>query len=536
MTTWVRRTIALGILVAGCGYSYEAKDPSLAQNWDVEDQRAFYRTTQGSQLMPYEWFLALERPDSRELFVADQLRRFGYLADARSDDNPDGLPIGFVKHEGSAYIGQREVDGDWIGMTCAACHTAELVIDGQSHRIDGAPTDADFLAFIQELDGAIQQTSSDPEKFERFRERIGAGREVQGEMADLAERFGAFVEQSTPRDETGQELPWGRGRLDAVTLILNQVAYRRFPDDSNVVRPNAPVSYPFLWDTHQQPHNQWNGVSKGSLSRNTTQVLGVFATFDPDSLRRNSVEIDNLEDLQQLVVNLRSPRWTDPAYGLPALDHSLIDGPGRGRELYENHCASCHAVLKRSDDQVDSVPIMLNTLSEIGTDPGMATLFAERRFVLEAGGDELDPQAFLVRTLFGIWLKNPIDALLDGAIEDGLAPSLTDDLLVYKARPLNGIWATAPYLHNGSVPDMVELMKAPEDRVKDFCVGGRTFSPKTLGFEYTEPVEGVCPPGTTRLDVTQPGNSNAGHDPESYGAGDLTEEQISYIIEFIKSE
>ena len=55
--------------------------------------------------------------------------------------------------------------------------------------------------------------------------------------------------------------------------------------------------------------------------------------------------------------------------------------------------------------------------------------------------------------------------------------------LVYKARPLNGIWATAPYMHNGSIPNLWELLKKPEDRLTSFWVGSREFDPARVGYK-----------------------------------------------------
>jgi hypothetical protein len=77
----------------------------LDQGWNEDDRTWFYTTSQGSQMMPYSWFMAIERPDSEALFVYDKLARFGYLPPYPSrmldERNPDGLPIGFVLDPGS---------------------------------------------------------------------------------------------------------------------------------------------------------------------------------------------------------------------------------------------------------------------------------------------------------------------------------------------------------------------------------------------------------------------------------------------------
>jgi hypothetical protein len=93
----------------------------------------------------------------------------------------------------------------------------------------------------------------------------------------------------------------------------------------------------------------------------------------------------------------------------------------------------------------------------------------------------------------------------------------------YKARPLNGIWATAPYLHNGSVPSLAELLKRPAERVKSFHVGSQEYDPVKVGFKDD--------PNQPVFDTTADGNSNAGHD---YG-GQLNDTERKDLLEYLKS-
>lgn len=95
---------------------------------------------------------------------------------------------------------------------------------------------------------------------------------------------------------------------------------------------------------------------------------------------------------------------------------------------------------------------------------------------------------------------------------------------VYRARPLNGIWATGPFLHNGSVPSIAELLLAPAKRPQTFHVGSRELDPVKVGFEN------VKGDGTMLFDTRIPGNSNAGH---VYGTR-LSDEDKSALLEYIK--
>ena len=86
--------------------------------------------------------------------------------------------------------------------------------------------------------------------------------------------------------------------------------------------------------------------------------------------------------------------------------------------------------------------------------------------------------------------------------EEALAPDVAPDK-GYKARSLNGIWATAPYLHNGSVPNLRTLLS--NDRGMGFWVGNNTFDPKNVGLSIEKG------PNASWFDPTVPGNSNQGH-------------------------
>jgi len=570
------------LMFSGCG-GYTQIDPALdqGQNWGKAEQKAFYQTSQGSQIIRYGWFLALEQPNSADLFLADKLARFGYLPDlfpSDADYNPQNLPVGFVR--------DNDEKGAWIGMTCAACHTSELKFKGKSYRIDGAPTDADFYEFISELSKSLLKTAKDDDKFARFAARVESQPESLGlkfsesepdlrtDLQKEAKNFKCFVIRSTPTKEKNETerfncMPlemkqtegrrWGKARLDAVALIVNEVAYHLVKDSNNIANPNAPVSYPFLWDTHQQPRVQWNGVSNGELSRNTTEVLGVFAKFEAAHPSKNTVKLSNLMDLEDLVEQLRSPRWKDFNFTDKFIEAKRDKLREDGKELYEKRCQRCHDVNDREKDQVDSLFIVLNPvngnfefkpdrdvgedLRPIDTDPAMAMNFDERTVRIEKGGERLSVPEALGVLLPKIWRKSIFNALLVGGFQELVGESV-EELRVYKARPLNGIWATAPYLHNGSVPNMMELLKPvnapkPEDRrVTKFCVGSREFDPDLLGFKSVPDsskldTNGGC--GDNFLfDTTIPGNLNTGHD--NYGEEVLTEDERWAIIEFIKGE
>ncbi len=107
------------------------------------------------------------------------------------------------------------------------------------------------------------------------------------------------------------------------------------------------------------------------------------------------------------------------------------------------------------------------------------------------------------------------------------ARATSNPLLAYKGRPLDGIWATAPYLHSGSVANLYEILLPGNERLQKFWVGSSEFDPVKVGFQTTEGS------GTTLLDTSWPGSSRLGHD--TYGNDTFTEEQRWQLVEYMKS-
>ncbi|MEJ7636541.1 MAG: hypothetical protein WKF75_00765 [Singulisphaera sp.] len=106
------------------GTPTETKIVYLEQNWSIDDSLRYYFTTQGSQIVPYTWSLALEQPDAAKPFLGDDhMLKFGYLIQEKGPRNPDALPVGFVKDDGKERA--------WLGFTCAACHVAGRLQGGR---------------------------------------------------------------------------------------------------------------------------------------------------------------------------------------------------------------------------------------------------------------------------------------------------------------------------------------------------------------------------------------------------------------------
>ncbi len=194
----------------------------LDQAWSQADREMFYQISQGARLIAYDIFLNLEAADSQELFRSDaNSERYGLTPQApNSRTNPDGLPIGLTK----TVFTEGRWKSETVGVTCALCHTGELTYKGKHIRIDGGiATRFDIMAYFAAADAAMQTTLTDAAKFDRLATRLGASSsmdksELRKRLASDAERVHYYSARvmATP-------VPWGPGRIDAGTLIVNRV-------------------------------------------------------------------------------------------------------------------------------------------------------------------------------------------------------------------------------------------------------------------------------------------------------------------------
>jgi hypothetical protein len=519
------------------------------QNWSPEDSQRFYFTPQGSEVLPYSWFLALEQADNETLFRDNvNLARFRYLAQKPDSMNVDGLPVGFVK--------DRVGDRDWLGVTCAACHTNQIDYQNVGYRIDGGPAMADIGGFMMELTAALEATRNDPAKFSRFATAIlGANAAVteqeklRSDMDDIIGRRAGYNARNLPAGAVA-----GYGRVDALGAILNEVFHQalRQTDQvsitANTQPADAPVSYPFLWDTTHHDRVQWIGVAKnggplrlGNLGRNVGEVLGVFGDVDFEDTSqpgyRSSVNVVNLHRLDGWLDSLWSPEW--PA-AFPALDPVKV---AAGAQLYDAQCAECHALIDRTDPQrrIQAVMTAADTDSRTADNffnrEGLTGLLAGRSVRFFPPGGAKFPasdtgDAVLGHAVIGTILGSPFEAPDDGlATIDFQRPpgAVRGEGAQYKARPLNGIWATAPYLHNGSVPTLYDLLQPSSQRPATFRVGSRRFDPQHVGFVTDAP---GFPEFRARAQDGSPilGDSNVGHE---YGSL-LSDEERLQLLEYLK--
>lgn len=557
------------VKVALPGQQPDAKLVYLEQNWTPAESLQFYFTSQGSQILPYDWFLKLEQAaDTTALRDDKNLLRFGYLLQNKDTLNPDALPVGFVKDVGS--------DRAWLGLTCAACHTSQLDYKGVGYRIDGGPSLADVRGFLVAVTESLKATRDQADKFERFAAKVSDPKDtLKATLSEIIRQREGYNVRNFPADM----LPL-HGRVDAFGAIMNEVFHAiakppPAPDDykANTGIANAPVSYPCLWDTPQHDRVQWNGVAQnaglGGLGRNVGEVLGVFGKVvvpDPPGMTgyQSTTKVKNLLAIEASLKRLWSPQWPS---GFPKIDSTLRE---QGRLAYlKARCNECHTEPEKFD-RTDPLRRVIAQMRAVGTDSLMATNFATRRpstgklegaYLKVVGLSALGSEKFqakasaddvlghvVIGTILGSGYDAPPDELT--AIEfkkqkpriigGQAAPIAPGGGGTYKARPLNGVWATAPYLHNGSVPTLYHLLLPAKDRPKSFPIGSREFDPEHVGLNIL-----VNAPGgsvfVARNDDGKPvdGNSNEGHEFGTEAARGtethLDENERRALLEYLKS-
>lgn len=523
----------------------------LDQGWDQNLRNQFYFTPQGSRLIPADWFLALETTDDSILFSArENLQRYGFIyAEGNSDLNPHNLPIGFALDRQSLPEG-----GVSLGLTCAACHTADVMVGGKRIRIDGGPANLDFDSFYAELDEAVHRTFYNKKAFARFAARVirqPTPEKIQALRARFAEFQTLLAGESVMRAPAHRS---GYGRVDALTQIINSLAVVDQKDPANLVAPDAPTSYPHLWLTPQLEFVQWNPIAASPIGRNGGEVLGVFGTAqlhgsEPQRYE-SSLLIKELGLLEQWVERLQPPKWDERLLG--PINRELA---ATGKTLFDRHCSVCHnAPPYRYTDPAKNLfgkkflEIGRVNFRTVGTDPLYVQALLERTVRTNSATSEANGGQTIVPALE--FFLNAVTPVVERAMNEaqltpqerivlngfrlrppagpnqkpqGYSPPNFDDL---KAGPLAGIWATGPYLHNGSVPTIDDLLKPADKRPVEFWTGFRELDREKLGFVSTSA------PGRFKLDTNMPGNGKQGHE---YPKPPLNPDERKALIEFLKT-
>jgi hypothetical protein len=525
----------------------------LDQGWSKADRDTYYWISQGTVMMSFDIYQNLELANSQELFRSDaNIERQGLIPSPPDPDvNPDGLPVGIAK--------DTNAEGPWkgvyVGINCAACHDTELHYQGKRIRIDGnGNMRLDMQALYHSADDGMQATLHDSAKFDRLAAKIGASSsdaksELRKRFEGEADRIHYYANKimAPPHD-------WGPGRMDCINLILNRVLSIAPDIPQNWFPPLAPTKPPFLWNAPQGSWTQWSAIQQDPINRNYGETQGVYLPMDltsktpQEGLFDSNARLLNLEKIEDLESRLAPPKWPEDVFG--KIDRSKA---AKGKELFAQHCAGCHNSYPYTWTEPNKygkrfIEVGIVPQSYVGTDPMQFEDF--QPYVLTSQLAPYLPEPFKGRpTAPTPAVKGTVSyALLETAEKKlNLTPEQTVKLhgyrefplphpqpRSYKAGPRDGVWAEGPYLHNGSVPNLYEMLLPAKERTKKFYVG-QDFDPVKVGIDTSGNS------GKFLLDTTLEGNSNAGHSFENGPLGNgvigplLTDDQRWALVEYLKS-
>ncbi|MES2675860.1 MAG: di-heme-cytochrome C peroxidase [Pseudomonadota bacterium] len=513
---------------------------NLNQGWSQATQSGYWYGGDGSLIIPYDWFLILEQAQSTELFRSDaNIERLRYIPVPKSQWNPDGMPAGFAKN-----IDPTNNEA-FMALSCGGCHTTKISYKDTSMIINGAATMGDFQQMMLDLESAMVATLKQTDKFTRFAKTL-LGKNYNAETsaqlrADLQEKTDIQINFNYNNRTPSK---FGFGRVDAFAYAYNNIGVTFLGIPENHVDGIAPANYNFIWGTAQSDVLQWNGSAPNTppiapIFRVLGDVWGgggrahLHAKIWPIGYE-STANFKGLGDMLSWVKVLQSPQW--PETILPKIDR---DQAIRGRQLYESQCVSCHQLTLTRAEQMQPYSAVMVPQTKVGTDRAELVLIEEpvqKTGILEGtkmfyiAGEKLGPTTpaknLLNITSIGVMFRHPEETIQQGLRDfTGTKGRSVDDLYSYKARPLTGIWATSPYLHNGSVPNLYQLLLPSVKRDKIFFTGNRNFDPKNVGQLSAKQA------GLFKFDTSLYGNSNSGHE---YGVT-LNDQQRFDLIEFMKT-
>ena len=536
----------LALSTSGFAASDTSQATWLDQGWTKNEREYWHYRSLGQALTPVSWLRSIERAQSNTMLMdRSYLESLGFLFEDKNKYNPDDLPIGFaVAPKGSSVQGH-------VGLSCSACHTSQINHKGKSIRIDGGSANFDISGLLGEFYVSLESTFKDKEKWNRFVTRVQKienvseaelQKKIYKVLSDVA--WGVAATEKAP----GKYVEFGPGRADALNRIGNYVFGERLLVSSNYHKSNAPANYPPLWNIWKFNWVHYNASFDQPMARNILQVLGnngttnfIDSTGKPvqgEDRWKTSIDFLGAAEMEEGIRKLSAPKWPEDVLG--SIDQGKINN---GKVLFEKHCASCHAArpIKPPHNLKAELAVVTVPISVIGTDPAHAKTYHDRRYDLSKLTGDASPISGSDGLLFAI---NSIEKYAYDKLNLGMHEreklngfGRTNEIrapLAYKARTLEGIWATPPFLHNGSVPNIYELLSPASERSKQFWTGGFEYDPIKLGYVTTRSNGNYF-----LFDTSVDGNSNSGHEfNDGKGPGiigpKLSHAERMDLIEYLK--
>lgn len=530
----IMRSIALLLILIGVYYFVFVRTYPVTYEKEVDHFKYGSIGSEPANGLPYWIFKSL--PHLFEDKLGPQgYRTFGFLYETPEAD----LPIGFSK---------RTVNGlDFVWLNCAVCHTGVYKDPtGEAQLLIGAPANKlklqEFIAFLrsaaidsrftsENVLNSIDAVGGDLNIFESLLYRFYVVGRVQTGLLNLKEKL-AFLDRGDLND-------WGAGRVDTFnpykTLQLN------FPMDKQHVSAlelNSAADYPSIW--MQRPRKgmnlHWDGNNASVEERNLSAALGAGVT-------PVTVDHASLKRLENWLLDFPAPEFPGK------IDEDLAQ---QGAPLYRQYCSVCHGNGLRLSEYGEREYAGNSGGSYSGQSGGQ---YGGGRSGYGGYGSSYggQPASYDYSTKRYARLGQ-IEDLNDVQTDPGRFMAYTEEFAAaqnmlyagypwrfshfkktngYANHPLDGIWARSPYLHNGSVPTLRDLLEPSDKRPAVFYRGSKKYDWQRVGYQ-SYPDQTPLEDGLTRYDTSKLGSRNTGHEGERYGTH-LSAHEKDAIVEYMKT-
>jgi mono/diheme cytochrome c family protein len=415
--------------------------------------------------MPYWIWLVMPR------MFPEKLPGPGYTSLGMVWEEGKEMPVGFSK----TTIGFPRV-----GVNCAACHTTSvrktpeskpiLIPGGPAHQFDIQAYQRFLIACAKDPRFNADEILKELQyvtKFSIVEKALYRYLIIPFTKKGLLEQEQLYAWMSLRPN-------WGPGRTDMNPFKLMVL---KLDDDRSVGNTDMMA----IWNerAHEGFLRHTDGLNPTVIEASYSAALAAGATA-------KSINIAGVHRVNEWLMDLPSP-----AYPF-AIDSTVA---ARGRDVFTRECASCHEI---GQSRVGK----LIPLAEIGTDPNRAQHWTKK------AADEFNSQFDKFD-----WGFDHFQGSTGG----------------YVALALDGVWARAPYLHNGSVPSLRDMLEPVANRPKTFYRGYDVYDPQKVGFVSDVPAKAGRQ--FFQYDTALPGNNNGGH---LHGTG-LPAAEKSALIEYLKT-
>jgi mono/diheme cytochrome c family protein len=471
--------VALGALFAAMRFS---RDEPVTYDDPVEHFK--YGSTGGERNMGFPYWIWKVLPE----VCPEHLPGAGYASLGFLSEPGKDLPVGMSK--------RRHMGIDRVFLNCAVCHTSTVRVakDAEPVLIAGMPANRlDLMGFQRFMYQCMNDRRFTPNQ---VIPRI----EAHAGKLPLLDRLviyplGVFLMRDGVSGLLGRmpffhgQPDWGPGRVDtfnSAKAIFN-FPFERLPKEELL----GTSDFPAIWNQAGKQGMQlhWDGNNDKVEERNLSAAFGTGATprlIDHAAMAR----------IEAWIAQARPPAFEQHF----PIDQALAE---KGAAIYKEYCSECHGA--SGTDFSGRYVGKVTPISAIGTDRGRLDSYtlalAQNQGMLYSAKPDRRFRHF--RKTYG-----------------------------YANAPLDGLWLRAPYLHNGSVPTLWDLLQPASQRPKVFWRGNDLYDPKHVGFVANQ-AEGD---GRRyfRFDTGVPGNGNGGHEGKTYGTT-LPDADKWALIEFLKT-